>query len=189
MRVATQREPHPNGFRKYGYELFSGADVMSAASDVIQGRVAIHSHERLAAVGGSPIDLSTREYEIMRRLAEHPGWVLSAEQLSSDDDEGDYSPESVSVLISRLRRKLAKAGATDVIDTVRGAGYRLSVAIEHDESPAETDDESRCALRDAFWHLQEAVLEAEHAGSCRQRREAIGALEEARRTIYAALAE
>lgn len=85
----------------------------------------VRPHEHVVAVQGHEINLTPREYEIARTLVEHPGWVFSAEQLAADDAVSDYSPESVSVLVSRLRRKLNDAGALDAIETVRGFGYRL----------------------------------------------------------------
>jgi DNA-binding winged helix-turn-helix (wHTH) protein len=161
---------------------------MPASGDVTPSGLVIRSHEHVASVAGRDLELTSREFEIISALAEHPGWVLSAEQLATEDDEVDYSPESVSVLVSRLRHKLADAGLPDIIETVRGFGYRLRVPSPDDEgaSPEEVDAESR--LRDAAWRLQEAVLEVEHSGSDEQRGAAADALEDARRAVYRVLA-
>ena len=76
------------------------------------------------------------EFDIVMTLAEHPGWVFSADQLAGDPDQGDYSPESVSVLVSRARHKLNSAGCARVIETVRGLGYRLRPLEPTEESAA-----------------------------------------------------
>lgn len=161
----------------------------SSPDDITACGLVVHAHRHVVEVHGRELELTAREFGILSKLAEHPGWVLSAEQLASDDAESDFSSESVSVLISRLRRKLARAGAREVVETVRGLGYRLKTpppwaAGRPDESLAALD-----SLREASWQLQEAVFEVEHAGSDAQRAEAVDALERARRAIYATLAE
>lgn len=144
----------------------------------------VHPHERSVVVRGCAVPLTTREYGIVERLAEHPGWVFSADQLSSDGDIGAYSPESVSVIISRLRRKLARAGAPGAVETVRGMGYRIRTVS--DESPEAPGGESS-SLRDAAWRLQETVIEVEHTADPDLQRRAATALEDVRATIRIAL--
>ena len=152
------------------------------------GELEVREHEHEVLVRGTEVPLSSREFEILRSLAEHPGWVYSADQLSGDLDEADYSPESVSVLVSRIRHKLAAAGAHDVVETVRGVGYRLRSAATAREDASGSGAASR-DLRDASWRLQEAVMEVEHSGSPDQQRAAAEALEQARRAVFASLAE
>lgn len=161
---------------------------MPASDDIIAGAVVVHPHEHRAVVRGRELDLTCREFEIMRRLVEHPGWVFSSEQLSSEDAEADYSPESVSVLVSRLRRKIAGAGMPDAIETVRGFGYRLRVPAPEGAGPDGVEADARTLIRDALWHLQESALEVEHAGTDSQRRRAAEALDAARRIIADTLA-
>lgn len=137
-------------------------------------------------VQGREVALTPREFEIVLMLAEHPGWVFSANQLSGDPEQGDHSPESVSVLVSRLRQKLSEAGASDVVETVRGFGYRLHAELETtEEAPREVSRE----LRDAAWQLQEAAIEVEHSGTPDQQRAAADVLDQARRDLYGCLAE
>ena len=139
-------------------------------------------------MGGVPVELTSREFEILARLAEHPGWVFSADQLAEDSDAREYSSESVSVHMSRLRHKLSATGAPDAVETVRGFGYRLRAGDADDAGvePASGVDRS---LRDALWQLSEAVHEVEHAGGPTQRLAASDSLERARREIYAILAK
>jgi DNA-binding response OmpR family regulator len=101
---------------------------MSSSDDSNGYRLCVRSHEHVVTVDGCEVPLTPREYAIIRTLYSRPGWVFSALQLAGDADDSDYAPESVSVLVSRLRGKLARAGAPDAIDTVRGFGYRLKAS-------------------------------------------------------------
>ena len=161
---------------------------MTPTDNISVGQLEVCSHEHVVLASGHQVPLSSKEFDIFKMLAEHPGWVFSADQLAGDPDESGCSPESVSVLVYRLRQKLAEAGVSDVVETVRGLGYRLrSPGTEaEDSSPAA---ETRRELRDACWQLQEAVIEVEHSGSLEQQREVADVLEQARRAAYASLAE
>lgn len=79
------------------------------------------------------VDLSGAEFDLLLVFLEHPGRVLSREQLLelSRGRLGSSSDRSVDVLVSRLRRKLEPPeGARHVIKTVRGAGYMLASKVE-----------------------------------------------------------
>lgn len=162
---------------------------MESGDGIVVCGMVIRPHEHIVVVRGHTVDLTSREFDVLMKLAEHPGWVFSAEQLSSGNEDGDYSPESVSVLVSRVRHKLAAAGALDVIETVRGAGYRVRPAACEGADATDPATETRAALREAAWDLQAAVFEVAHSGTEEQRQTAIAALDAARRTIYTALAE
>lgn len=73
---------------------------------------------------GNNIDLTAREFSILRYLLHHQGEVISAERLLEHvwDSNADPFTSSVRVLMSRLRRKL---GAPAVIETVVNVGYRI----------------------------------------------------------------
>lgn len=77
---------------------------------------------------GKPVSLSSKEFELLRVLATHPGQVLTREQLLSlvwgDDFYGD--DRTVDVHIRWLREKIeADPGDPTYILTVRGAGYKF----------------------------------------------------------------
>ena len=74
-------------------------------------------------IGSKTIDLPTREFTLAEALLSHPGQVLSREQLLDRVWGYDYSPGSnvVDVYVGYLRKKLGN----DLIETVRGIGYRL----------------------------------------------------------------
>jgi DNA-binding response OmpR family regulator len=75
--------------------------------------------------GDDELDLTAREYSLLRYFMVHPGAVLSAEELLEHvwDAHADPFTTSVRVILSRVRRKL---GDPPLIETVTGAGYRLS---------------------------------------------------------------
>ncbi len=160
---------------------------MALSGDICVGDLELRPHERALLVRGAGVGLTSREFDIVMMLAAHPGWVFSADQLSSDPEEGDRSRESVSVHVSRLRHKLAEAGAPDAIETVRGFGYRMRGALpsEEDEGRAQA---SR-GMRDALWQLTEAVFEVEYSGNEAQQAAAQEVLESARRSLFASLAD
>ena len=161
---------------------------MSPSEDMRVGEIEVRPHEHVVLASGLEVSLSSREFDILRMLAEHPGWVFSADQLCGDPEDGAYSPESVSVLVSRVRHKLGEAGVSDAIDTVRGFGYRLHGSRATDDDSPEAEGVIR-ELRDACWQLQQTVFEVEHSGTTEQKQAATELLEQARRDLYASLAE
>jgi two-component system response regulator RegX3 len=85
------------------------------------------SHE--ACNGDVPIDLTPREFELLASLMQHAGKVLSRDQLLREAWGWEIVVETktVDTHIKRLRDKLEAAGVDpDVVDTVRGYGYRLN---------------------------------------------------------------
>jgi DNA-binding response OmpR family regulator len=77
--------------------------------------------------GGRKVDLTTKEFDLLRFLLEHPRQVFSKSQILEAVWGYDYLGGSnvVEAYISYLRRKLNTPGEPDLIETVRGAGYRL----------------------------------------------------------------
>jgi DNA-binding response OmpR family regulator len=76
------------------------------------------------AVRGVPVDLTLKEYELLKYLVTRPGRVFTRDQLLSSVWGYDYvgGTRTVDVHIRRLRAKLGAVGETS-IDTVRGVGY------------------------------------------------------------------
>ncbi len=87
------------------------------------GPVALDLRTRRATVGERVVELTAREFALAETLLRHPDHVLSREQLLSHVWGYDFDPGSnvVDVYIRYLRKKLGP----DVIETVRGMGYRL----------------------------------------------------------------
>lgn len=83
---------------------------------------------REAWVGERRVDLSTKEFELLRALVQHRGQVLSRDQLLDLVWGRDYygDPRTVDVHIHWLREKLeADPAKPDLILTVRGSGYKF----------------------------------------------------------------
>jgi DNA-binding response OmpR family regulator len=88
------------------------------------GGVRLDLRTRRAAVSDRQVELSAREFALTEVFLRHPGQVLSREQLLDRVWGYDFDPGSnvVEVYVGYLRRKLGP----EVIETVRGMGYRLS---------------------------------------------------------------
>jgi two-component system, OmpR family, response regulator QseB len=87
------------------------------------GGVALDLRTRWASVDGETVELSAREFELLRTFLQHPNQVLSREQLLSQVWGFDYDPGSnvVDVYVGYLRKKLGSRK----FETVRGVGYRF----------------------------------------------------------------
>jgi two-component system, OmpR family, response regulator QseB len=87
------------------------------------GSVVLDPRTRRVAADGSTVELSAREFTMLQTFMQHPGQVLSREQLLSHVWGYDHDPESnvVDVYVGYLRRKVGQHR----IQTVRGAGYRF----------------------------------------------------------------
>ena len=74
---------------------------------------------------GKEIELTFKEFELLRLLMSHPGMAFTRDKLLTDIWGQDYDGETrtVDVHIRTLRQKLGKSG--DIIETVRGVGYRM----------------------------------------------------------------
>lgn len=78
---------------------------------------------------GVVIPLSAGEFRLLRAFVEHPRRVLSREQLLdfAFANDSDVFDRAVDVQVSRLRRKLERPGAAEIVRTVRGEGYMFDV--------------------------------------------------------------
>ncbi|MFM7030774.1 MAG: DNA-binding response regulator [Micrococcales bacterium] len=99
----------------------------AAAKDttISNSGVVIDENSYSAKVHGQPMDLTFKEFELLRFLAQHPGRVFTREQLLSEVWGYDYfgGTRTVDVHI-RLRAKLGDLEA--LIGTVRNVGYRFN---------------------------------------------------------------
>jgi DNA-binding response OmpR family regulator len=98
------------------------------ASEVVQaGRATIDAGRREVRIDDTPVEFTTKEFDLLRFLAERPGLALSRQQILDGvwgyDWYGDV--RTVDVHIAQVRKKLGDACA---ISTVRGIGYRLESA-------------------------------------------------------------
>lgn len=98
-------------------------------ADVITiGDLEVDTRSQTARRGSRTLPLTTREYALLEHLARNAGALVSRASISGHvwDDNHDPFSNNVEVLIARLRRKLEAEGETAMIETRRGAGYRLS---------------------------------------------------------------
>lgn len=88
------------------------------------GNLGLDLRTRRADVDGREVELSAREFALTEAFLRNPGQVLSREQLLSRVWGYDFDPGSnvVDVYVRYLRKKLG----ADLIETVRGMGYRLA---------------------------------------------------------------
>lgn len=104
--VLRRSDPHSSGVLTVG----------PIALDVVRHRV---------TVGGNEVTLTLKEFELLRLFAENKGVVFTRDQLLAHIWGVDYIGETrtVDVHIGTLRTKLGDAG--ELIETVRGVGYRM----------------------------------------------------------------
>ena len=81
--------------------------------------------------GGRPLDLTPKEFALLRYLMAHPGEALSESHLLTHvcDENANPWSRTVRVTVMNLRRKLARAGPGQPLETVPGVGYRLAEAV------------------------------------------------------------
>ena len=89
------------------------------------GGISLDPERRTVTAEGQRVQLTYKEFELLRLFLSHPGVAFTREQLMSEIWGTDYCGESrtVDMHIRTLRGKLGPYG--DRIETVRGVGYRL----------------------------------------------------------------
>lgn len=89
------------------------------------GSVALDPDRREVTVGGSPIVLTAREFDVLALLMAHAGTVLTRERIAHEALGYEYvgDTNNVDVHIAHLRAKIEDAGGARIIQTVRGVGY------------------------------------------------------------------
>ena len=94
-----------------------------SSSTVTRGEVQIDLAREVVRNGMVPVVLTPKEWALLRVLASRPGQTFTRERLLEALYQWDGASDSntLEVFISRLRRKLG----SDLIETVRGTGYRL----------------------------------------------------------------
>lgn len=91
------------------------------------GDLIVNIEEHIVTISGKRILLTLKEFEILRLFLSHPGIVYTRETLFNEIWGMDYCGETrtVDMHIRTLRQKLGSYG--EIIETVRGIGYRLEV--------------------------------------------------------------
>ena len=94
-------------------------------SEYLAGGLAVSVEKHTVTVGGKPVSLSFKEFEVLRLLLENRGKVLTRDMLLDTvwGYEFDGETRTVDVHVRNLRKKLGPCG--DIIGTVRGVGYKI----------------------------------------------------------------
>lgn len=89
------------------------------------GSVTLDPDRREVTVGGSPIALTAREFDVLALLMAHAGTVLTRERIAHEALGYEYvgDTNNVDVHIAHLRAKIEDAGGARIIQTMRGVGY------------------------------------------------------------------
>jgi len=109
--------------------LAAGADDDGPDAHVIRsGDVTVDEATYTAKLGGRVLDLTFKEFELLKYLAQHPGRVFTRDQLLQEVWGYDYfgGTRTVDVHVRRLRAKLGPEHES-LIGTVRNVGYRFVV--------------------------------------------------------------
>ena len=98
------------------------------------GELELDAARHVARRGDRELDLTAKEFALLRYFMTNAGQVLSQERLLEHvwDEYADPFTNTVRVTVGTLRRKLGGEGETQLIDTVVGRGYRL----HDDDQPA-----------------------------------------------------
>ena len=106
-------------------------------TEIRRGDVTIDEATYTARVKGRVLDLTFKEFELLKFLAQHPGRVFSRAQLLQEVWGYDYygGTRTVDVHVRRLRAKLGSDHET-LIGTVRNVGYRFVLPKDPKDAPA-----------------------------------------------------
>ena len=101
------------------------ASVAPSPAALAVGSVALDPDRREVTVGGSPIALTAREFDVLALLMTHAETVLTRERIAHEALGYEYvgDTNNVDVHIAHLRAKIEDAGGARIIQTVRGVGY------------------------------------------------------------------
>jgi two-component system, OmpR family, response regulator len=94
-----------------------------ASSELECGPLLLDTKTSKATVDGVPLKLTSHEFRLLAYLMHHKGKVVSRTELVEHlyDQDFDRDSNTIEVFVGRLRRKMG----VDLIETVRGMGYRI----------------------------------------------------------------
>jgi DNA-binding response OmpR family regulator len=125
LRIAIERASHVR--------------VSDDPQEISAGELAIDASGYTARLRGRPIDLTYKEFELLKYLVQHPGRVFTRAQLLQEVWGYDYygGTRTVDVHVRRLRAKLGPEHE-QLIGTVRNVGYRFDPPKERRAAAADT---------------------------------------------------
>ena len=106
-------------------------------SIIAMGGVVLDNEAHTVTVKGKPVELTYKEFELLRCLMENPGKVFTRDMLLERIWGYDFGGETrtVDVHVRTLRQKLDGA---DIVKTIRGVGYSARLEEEQDEKTIST---------------------------------------------------
>ena len=115
-----------------GKEAIAALEKNPSLKEIRSGEVVIDEDSYTAKIKGRSLDLTFKEFELLKYLAQHPGRVFSRSQLLQEIWGYDYfgGTRTVDVHIRRLRSKLGPEFES-IIDTVRNVGYRFVASSDN----------------------------------------------------------
>jgi len=116
-------------------------DTLADPEEISSGDLVIDPVAYTARLRRRPLDLTYKEFELLRYLAQHPGRVFTRAQLLQEVWGYDYygGTRTVDVHIRRLRAKLGTE-YDHMIGTVRNVGYRFNAPHERHAAHEDDDD-------------------------------------------------
>jgi DNA-binding response OmpR family regulator len=121
--------------------LASREDAEAELTEIRRGDVTIDEATYTAKVRGRSLDLTFKEFELLKFLAQHPGRVFTRAQLLQEVWGYDYygGTRTVDVHVRRLRAKLG-SDHEQLIGTVRNVGYRFVLPPRESGQPADAPE-------------------------------------------------
>ena len=115
-----------------GKDAIAALEKNPTLKEIRSGEVVIDEDSYTAKIKGRSLDLTFKEFELLKYLAQHPGRVFSRSQLLQEIWGYDYfgGTRTVDVHIRRLRSKLGPEFES-IIDTVRNVGYRFVASSDN----------------------------------------------------------
>ena len=94
------------------------------------GAIRLNTSEQRVYLHDNEVTLTAFEYKVLQHLMLHAGEVISKTELTESmyDEESDRDSNVIEVFIRRLRMKLDPEGTLNPIETLRGRGYRFTLA-------------------------------------------------------------
>ena len=99
----------------------------AAPTELAWAAIHIDLMRRLVTRDGKPVVLQPREYRLLEELMRGEGRIVTRTMLLENVWDFHFDPQTniVETHMSRLRAKLNEGGRADLIETVRGSGYRM----------------------------------------------------------------
>lgn len=105
-----------------------------ARAIIVRGPVALDTLAKQVKVDDRVVELTAYEYRVLEMLMMRPGQVITKAELTDQLYDQDFERDSnvLEVLITRLRKKLDPDRSLNLIETLRGRGYRIADSGDED---------------------------------------------------------